>query len=70
MAVSETRPQSAVRIARKAKFPRLIDAAAAIGISVGYLSMIENGYVPQAKLREKIAEVFEATVATLWPGVA
>lgn len=70
MAVSETRPDSPVRAARQAKYERLVDAAAEIGISVGYLSMIENGYRPNPKLRERIATKLGKRPSELWPECA
>lgn len=68
-AASGTRADSPVREARKKKYDRLVDAAEAIGISVGYLSMIENGYVPNEQLRGRIADTLEVPPSQLWPGV-
>lgn len=67
---SETRPASPVREARQAKYERLVDAADAIGISIGYLSMIENGLIPNQRLRGLIADALEVAPSKLWPGLA
>jgi transcriptional regulator with XRE-family HTH domain len=64
------RPPSPVRNARKALGLRLIDVAGEADIAVGYMSMIENGYVPAEPLRRRIAAVLGTKPAKLWPGVA
>ena len=62
-------PDSPIRIARNRAGLLLVDAAAKANLSPGYLSMIENGYLPQRKIRERIAAALGSTTAELWPGL-
>ena len=66
---TDVRPESPIRKARLDKGLLLIDAAAEANVSPGYLSMIENGYRPKAKVRERIATALDSTPAVLWPEV-
>jgi transcriptional regulator with XRE-family HTH domain len=63
---SETR-SSPVRDARKALDLRLVDVAEKAGIATSLISMIEHGYVPSAKTREKLAKALNCEPDTLWP---
>ena len=63
MASSETR----VKAARTARDERLVDVAERAGISVSYLSMIENGLVPKLDTRVKVAAALEEAETELWP---
>lgn len=60
-------PPSSIRLARERTGMLLIEAAAKAGISPGYLSMIENGYRPALKIRERVAAAIGSTTAELWP---
>ena len=65
MGDSSMERQTAVREARGDE--RLVDVAERAGISPGYLSMIENGLVPQRKsMRERIARAHDKQPADLW----
>ncbi len=68
MASSETTAGlTRVRIARQNRGERLADVAGAAGISVSYLSMIENGLVPPLDTRVKVAAALERPEGELWP---
>ncbi len=71
MGSSETngRPPSPVRDARRALGLRLADVAAEAEIAISYLSMVENGYVPNPAVRARIASALGAPAGELWPGV-
>lgn len=68
--MSDERPLSKVRARRQEQGLRLVDLAEQADIAVGYLSMIENGYLPKQRVRERIAEALDCTVDELWPEVA
>ncbi len=68
MASSETSTAvTKVRAARQVRGERQSDVAAAAGISVSYLSMIENGLVPPLDTRVKVAAALERPETELWP---
>lgn len=56
-----------IRAARKRRGERLADVAEKAGISVSYLSMIENGLHAGLDLRVKIAAALEEAETELWP---
>lgn len=60
-------PDSPIRKARDRCGLLLVEAAARADVSPGYLSMIENGYRPARKIRERVAAALGATTAELWP---
>jgi transcriptional regulator with XRE-family HTH domain len=66
---SETtqRPQSPLRKERRAQELRLADVAERAGISIGLLSMIENGYRSTASVRSRIAAALERPEEVLFP---
>lgn len=68
--MSDDRPLSKVRARRQEQGLRLVDLAAAADIAVGYLSMIENGYLPKPKIRERVAAALGCETGDLWPEVA
>jgi transcriptional regulator with XRE-family HTH domain len=61
------RPASRVREARQAKDLLLTEAAQRCEVSIGYLSMIENGYIPKSDIRKRIAKALGCKVSALWP---
>lgn len=67
MAVSETRPVSALKQARLDAGLRLVDVATKADCAVSYVSMIEHGYVPPRGVRERLAKALDTPVAGLWP---
>ena len=68
--MGEDRPVSKVRAARQQQGLRLVDLAEKANVAVGYLSMIENGYRPKLKVRERVAKALGSTVDELWPEAA
>lgn len=64
---SETRPLSTCKRTRLDLELRLVDVAERAGVSVGYLSMCESGYIPKAAVRERIAKALGCEAAGIWP---
>lgn len=67
--MGEDRPVSKIREKRQAQDLRLVDLSEKASVAVGYLSMIENGYLPKPRVRERIAAALECTVDELWPEI-
>lgn len=61
-----SRPVSKVRQARLDAGLLLVEAAAKAELSIGYLSMIENGYLPKAKVRQRVAKALGTKPGRLW----
>lgn len=68
--MGEERPVSKVRARRHEKGLLLVELAKAAKVAVGYLSMIENGYLPKREIRKRLAAALDTTVEELWPEVA
>lgn len=69
MGVSETRPLTPAKQARKALDLRLCDVAERAGCSIGLVSMVESGYIPPAATRGRIAKALGQGTEKLWPEV-